>query len=287
MSEALCANVVRNLAPKAANAPKKQTYHVEDTPLTILYQDAHVVAIHKPSGLLVHRSPVDRRETRFAMALLRDQLGQWVYPVHRLDKPTSGVLLFALNPETAKHITGQFEAQAVRKRYLAVVRGYPALGGIVRHAIADIDDLNSRQKRADTTPLPALTLYHRLATCELPISVDKRYATSRYALVDLCPRTGRRHQLRRHMKHLSHPIIGDTTYGKGPHNRFFLDHFGVGRLLLTAYRLELTHPVTGEALCIQAPLDASFHSIIDEFGWPSRLPRGLRCDTANRTSSPP
>ena len=277
----VCADDIPSLALPAENHPTTQTGDVETPPLQILYQDDYLVAIHKPSGLLVHRSPVDRRETRFAMAMLRDQLGRWVYPVHRLDKPTSGVLLFAFDAETAKQVGSQFEQQSVRKRYLAIVRGHPPLGGIIRHAIADIDDLNSRRKRPDAEPQPALTLYHRLATRELPVSVDKRYSTSRYALMDLAPRSGRRHQLRRHLKHISHPIIGDTTYGKGPHNRFFKEQFGVDRLLLAAYQLSLSHPETGAPLTLQAPLEGRFLHAVTALDWLPELPSAARPDPTN------
>ncbi|MFE8069572.1 pseudouridine synthase [Marinobacteraceae bacterium S3BR75-40.1] len=234
--------------------------------LPILYQDQWLVAVHKPAGLLVHRSEIDRRETRFAMAILREQLGRKVFPVHRLDKPTSGILLFALDRDTAASVAIQFENHAVRKRYLTVVRGYPPLGGIIRHPLSVKDDRRSR-KTLDVENQSALTCYHRLARAELPFAVDKRYPASRYSLVALHPRTGRRHQLRRHMKHISHPIIGDSTYGKGNHNRFFRDQFNVDRLLLAATNLQLKHPVTGEALHLEAKPSQDFQTALEALGW--------------------
>ena len=188
--------------------------------LPVLYRDEHLVAVNKPSGLLVHRSPIDRIETRFALQLVRDQIGQRVYPVHRLDKPTSGVLLFALSPEVARQLSGQIADHSVLKTYIAVVRGYCPQAGEVDHAIRDRPDRFADRDRTRERPAQeALTRYRCLATAEIPIAVD-RYPRSRYSLVELKPVQGRKHQLRRHMKHLGHPIIGDAKYGKGVHNRF-------------------------------------------------------------------
>ncbi len=232
--------------------------------LEIVYRDPHLVAIHKPAGLLVHRSPVDRRETRFALQLLRDQLGQRVYPVHRLDKPTSGVLLFALSSDIARALASQFEAQQVEKNYLAIVRGFPPEAGTIDHPIRDDPDPRAGLQRGP--PREALTRYQRLGTVELPRAVD-RYPTSRYALVALQPSSGRRHQLRRHMKHIGHPIIGDAKHGKGVHNRFFAAEFGAGRLLLACTRLALHHPVTGATLTLAAPPEGVFRELLARFGW--------------------
>ena len=194
--------------------------------LDILYRDDFLVAINKPAGLLVHRSDIDRHETRFAVQLLRDQIGQRVHPLHRLDKGTSGVLLFALDSASAREVGGQFERNEIGKRYLAIVRGWPPEAGVIDHALSRQFDDYGRKFSADspTEALPAVTEYRRLATVELPDAVD-RYPTARYALVELLPKTGRQHQLRRHLKHIAHPIIGDATWGKGIHNRFLQQRF--------------------------------------------------------------
>lgn len=235
--------------------------------LDILYQDDVLIAINKPTGLLVHRSAVDRHETRFALQLLRDQIGQRVYPVHRLDKPTSGVLLFALDTNTARQLTALFTAGGVSKRYLAVVRGYTDETGCIDHPLVEtFDRMTDRLARRDKEPQPAVTDYRRLATVELPVHVD-RFPTSRYSLLAAMPRTGRKHQIRRHMKHIAHPVIGDTTYGKGIHNRLFAERFGYTRLLLHADRLALDHPLTGQKIVITAPLDAAFTAVIEQLGW--------------------
>lgn len=239
--------------------------------LPILFQDDRLVAIHKPSGLLVHRSELDRHETRFAVQLLRDQLGRHVYPAHRLDRGTSGVLLFALDRDTARVVGGQFERQEVAKTYLAVVRGHPPESGHIDHALSRRrDDAEWVGKDAFDAAQPAVTDFRRLATCELPHAVD-RYPTSRYALVELYPQTGRRHQLRRHLKHIAHPIIGDATFGKGRHNRLFQELFGSSRMLLACTRLQLQHP-DGRPLDIMAPPDDDFARVLAALGWQAPLP---------------
>ena len=238
--------------------------------LAIIYQDERVVAIHKPSGLLVHRSELDRHETRFAVQLLRDQLGRHVYPAHRLDRGTSGVLVFALDKDTARALGGQFERQEVIKTYLAVVRGHPPEAGRIDHALSRRrDDAEWVGERSTDEAQPAVTDFRRLATCELPHQVD-RYPTSRYALVELTPHTGRRHQLRRHLKHIAHPIIGDATFGKGRHNRLFQQLFGCHRMLLACVRMQLRHPVDGRILDLCAPPDGEFAAVLAALGWKER-----------------
>lgn len=234
--------------------------------LPILYRDEHLIAIHKPAGLLVHRTDLDRHETRFAVQMLREQIGARVWPAHRLDRGTSGLLLFALDPETAGRLGRQFEALEVAKTYLAVVRGHPPEAGTIDHPLARrFDDREDAAGRAAPAQ-PALTRYRRLATVELPVAVD-RYPTSRYALLQLQPETGRRHQLRRHLKHIAHPIIGDATYGKGRHNRLFQQEFGCHRLLLACTRLRLPHPVSGETLTLEAAVSDDFQVVLDDTRW--------------------
>lgn len=240
--------------------------------LDILYRDEQLIAIAKPSGLLVHRSMLDRHETRFAVQLLRDQIGQRVHPVHRLDRGTSGVLLFALDSETARAAGAQFEAQRVGKTYLAIVRGHPDATGRIDHPLNRLRDAAEfRPENSRDETQAARTDYRRLATVELPFAVD-RYPTSRYALLELKPHSGRRHQLRRHLKHIAHPIIGDATYGKGCHNRFFQTQFACRRLLLACTALCLQHPLHGTPLRITAPLSGDFAQLIGALGWQPALP---------------
>ena len=233
--------------------------------LPIVYRDDSLIAVHKPAGLLVHRSALDRHETRFALQMLRDQIGQRVYPVHRIDKGTSGLLLFALDREAGRLLSSQFERGEVCKRYIAVVRGYPPESGDIDHPLTRMADEHAGIA-ASAVAQPAQTRYRRLATVELPYRVD-RYPSSRYSLVELEPLTGRWHQLRRHMKHIAHPIIGDATHGKGRHNRLFQDLFGHPRLLLAATGVRFAHPASGQALRLQTGLDEDFAEVIGQLGW--------------------
>jgi len=235
--------------------------------LPILHRDEHVVVVDKPSGLLVHRSIIDRYERRFAVQMLRNQLGRRVYPAHRLDKGTSGALAFALDRESAAILATQFASSEVRKTYLAVVRGWPEAEGLIDHPLEPVVDdvLGLRPGEARE----ARTAFRRLETVELPHRVD-RYPTARYALVELEPLTGRRHQLRRHLAHASHPIVGDSTYGKGKHNRLFRDLYSSRRLLLACTQLSFRDPHTGTPCTVDAPLAPEFAAVLRQLGWPAR-----------------
>lgn len=235
--------------------------------LDILYQDDWLVAIHKPAGLLVHRSPIAAGEQRFAVQLLRDQIGQPVHPVHRLDRGTSGVLVFALDRDSARTLSDAFAAQRVDKTYLAVVRGWPVDSGVIDHPLKrQPDDAEWVDPRAQLLPQDAVTRWRRLATAELPIASD-RHPTTRCALLELLPETGRRHQIRRHLKHAAHPIIGDATYGKGPLNRDFVALTGCARLLLHCAEMRFAHPASGAPLHVVAPLAGAFAQLMQTLGW--------------------
>jgi len=240
--------------------------------LEILYQDDYLVVINKPSGLLVHKSMIDRHEIYYAMKMLRDQLGgKWVYPIHRLDKPTSGVLLFALESETARIMNEQFKTHTIQKRYLAVVRGYVDHEGVVDHALKEkLDKISDKDAKQDKEPQEAQTLYKRVATVEIDKAVG-RYEKTRYSLVELFPRTGRKHQLRRHMKHISHHILGDTKYGRGEHNKFIRAEYDVQRLLLHCASLEIRHPYSDKRVEFKARLDTTFVKLFNEFGWQDKI----------------
>lgn len=226
-------------------------------PFEILFQDEWLCAINKPPGIMVHRSSIGTDRV-FVMHRLRDQLGRHVWPVHRLDRATSGVLLFALDPDTARQLGQTFMDRRVDKAYRAVVRGWTDEGGVIDHPLA-------RHKQAE--PREARTSYRRLASCELPIPVGG-FEAARYALIEAMPETGRRHQIRRHFKHISHHLIGDTTYGDGRHNRLFRQHLRCHRMLLHASRLSLDHPWEGRRLKLTAPLEAEFARVAAEaFSW--------------------
>ena len=233
--------------------------------LEIIYQDEHLVVINKPSGLLVHKSPIDKRETRFALQEVRDQIGKYLYPVHRLDKPTSGVLVFALSSEVAKLLSAQFREHTIQKEYMAVVRGYTKKEELIDYNLKVLLDKKAdKDRNRYKEPQLAITHYETLATVELPYPVS-RYPVARYSLVKLQPKTGRKHQLRRHMKHLLHPIVGDTKYGRNEHNNLFREKFDCHRLLLHANRLSLTHPISGKTLVLDAKMDEIFERVTNLF----------------------
>ena len=215
----------------------------QSEPLSILYRDEHLVAINKPAGLLMHRSSIARDVHVYAIQVVRDQLEVPVYPVHRLDRPTSGVLLFALDSDTQRAVNAVFASHQVEKVYHAVVRGHPIESGSLDYPLSGRDD--DRKK-------PAQTSWKRLGTSEINAPVG-RYATARYSLLELRPSTGRWHQLRRHCAHLRYPIIGDTSHGDGRHNRFFRDTLQISGLCLHASSLRIAHPLTEEILHISAP----------------------------------
>ena len=226
--------------------------------LEILYQDEHFIAINKPSGLLVHRSPIDRYETRFAIQMLRDQIGQYVYPLHRLDKPTSGVLFFALDKESARLASEQFKNHTIQKTYLAIVRGYTDDEGVIEYALKEkLDKIADKDARDDKEAQEATTCYKTLSKVELDFAVG-RYDKVRYSLVELKPRTGRKHQIRRHMKHISHHLLGDTKYGRGEHNKLIRAEFDCHRMLLHASELKIYHPYLEKEIVIKADLDEVF-----------------------------
>ncbi len=217
--------------------------------LPILYRDDLMVAVGKPSGLAVHRGWA--RDPTYALTEVRDQLGRWVYPVHRLDRATSGVLVFALDRATAARLQAQFQAGSVDKRYLALVRGITPESGVIDHPVKR--SLRGKER------LPAVTEYRRLGTFE------------RYSLVEARPRSGRLHQIRRHLKHLSHPLIGDVRYGKGELNRHFRQRFGLHRLALHALEMRLGHPADGQPLSWVAEIPRDLAGPLEAMGlWPRR-----------------
>jgi len=234
--------------------------------LPLLYRDEHLVIVNKPSGLLVHRSMIDRYETAYAMQILRDQLGQWVYPVHRLDKATSGALVFALNSDIARQMMEVILLGEIAKSYLAVVRGFTKEAERIEHPLREEDSMAGR-KRGDEKPAQeAITEYQRLATVELPFPVG-RYSTARYSLIKASPLTGRTHQIRRHMKHVFHPIVGDTTHGDGKQNDFMRQRFNCSRLLLHSREIAFDHPCSGRRVHVHAPLDDAFNGLMNELQW--------------------
>ena len=228
--------------------------------LPVLFRDNAYIAINKPAGLLVHRTSIDHGEHIAVLQILRDQIGNRVYPVHRLDKPTSGVILFGLSSGAASRLAEAFKARTVKKTYLALLRGYVPSEATIDAPLKKQPDKRKRKPGQDER-IDAHTSYVRLAQTELPYPVG-RYQTGRYTLVSACPHTGRMHQLRRHFKHIFHPIIGDRKYGDWRHNALFKEQFGSDHLLLHAARIAFKHPISGQQLVIDAPLPDYFSDLL-------------------------
>ena len=215
--------------------------------LEIIYQDDFMVAVNKPNGLLVHRSFIAPEERVFALQLVRDKTGKKVYPIHRLDRKTSGVLLFAFSSEITKKIQEQFQNHTITKKYLAITRGYFPEEIEVDYALT-----NDSGKTQD-----AITFFKRIKTTELEIPLGK-HSTSRYSLIEVFPKTGRMHQIRKHCNHLRHPIIGDRPHGCSKQNKLFKERWEMMTMLLHAVELRFQHPVSGEELVLHANLNSEF-----------------------------
>lgn len=222
-----------------------------------MYRDEQLAIVDKPAGLMVHDSKLARGETDFAADRLREQFGKPVFLIHRLDRATSGCLLLAFDRDTASALGKALMAGAVHKQYLAVCRGWPETAFSIDHP------LDGGPGKPDKKP--AVTHFVRLATGELALP-SAGFESSRYALLRCQPDTGRFRQIRRHLKHAFHHMIGDTSHGDGRHNRHFR-MLGVHRMLLHASRLSFTHPVSGERVDAVAPLDAQWRKAYGLFGW--------------------
>jgi len=235
--------------------------------LEIIYQDEYLVAVNKPAGMLVHRSWLDKHETQFVMQTLRDQIGQHVFPLHRLDRPTSGVLVFALSSEIASNVMPMFANHEMVKTYHAIVRGWIEEGDVLDYPLKEeLDKIADKFAKQDKEAQSAVTEYQPLAKVEVPFSTGK-FPTTRYCLVEMKPKTGRKHQLRRHMAHLRHPIVGDTTHGDGKHNRLYREEYDCHRLMLHASELRFVHPYTKQELVLKASFDESWQKLFAEFDW--------------------
>ncbi len=224
--------------------------------LKILFEDEYLIAINKPSGLLVHKTSIAAHETVFALQLLRDQIGQHVSPVHRLDRPTSGVLLFSKKEGILPMLKEQFADRSIQKTYLAIVRGIP----VIKSALIDHPLTSERSGKLQE----AKTHYTVLKETEIPFDTTGRYPTSRYSLLELKPETGRTHQIRRHLAHLRHYILGDKKHGDNKQNQFFEKQFGLENLLLHAEKLEFKHPISMKLIKVSSPLPTHFRKISED-----------------------
>ncbi len=215
--------------------------------LEIVYQDDNLIAINKPHGLLVHRSPIATNTDEFAVQILRNQIGKWVYPAHRLDRKTGGILLFALNEEINKSLQQLFYTQQINKVYHAIVRGFTDDEGIINYPL----------KKDDGTIQEAITRYKTIAKSEIDVSIGK-HVTSRYSLVEVYPETGRMHQIRKHFAHIFHPIIGDRPHGCNKQNKLFKEKWNMQTMMLHASELSFIHPVNQQKIIIKAPVQEEF-----------------------------
>lgn len=220
--------------------------------IELLHVDAHVVIANKPSGLLVHRGWDDDDDV--ALFRVRDAIGQRVHPLHRLDRGTSGALVFARDPVTAAALAAAFAEGRIGKEYVALVRGVPPDEGVVDYAIP---------KSEDGPRVAAVTRFRRLGASPV----------DRCSLVLAMPETGRLHQVRRHLRHITHPLVGDVRYGVGAINRHYRATYELHRLALHAWRIGFTHPVTGERLDVTAKPPEDLHLALEKLGladaWPA------------------
>lgn len=223
--------------------------------INLLYLDNWFAAISKPNGLPVHRSQAAGNAQQFALQILRDHLGRRVYPVHRLDSKTSGVLLFALDPQTHKLMQEQFAGKQVKKTYHAIVRGYAP-----EEVVIDYPLVNEVGKQQD-----AVTELRLMAKAEIDLPQGK-FSTSRYSLVELRPHTGRMHQIRRHLAHINHPVIGDRPHRCNKQNRLFKAHFNTTEMMLHASSLRFVHPFSGQEVVIEADYPAPFCFLLESLG---------------------
>lgn len=232
--------------------------------LEILHIDDDLVVVNKPSGLLVHRTDLAKHEQDAVVQRLNEQLGRWVFPVHRLDRATSGVLVMALNETVARKLGEQFMARTTGKHYLAIVRGHTADQGTIDYPLAKLNEEKGRSRfKIEGTEKEAVSHFQTLETFEIPVPVS-RYNQMRLSLVSVQPEHGRTHQIRRHFKHVFHPLLGDTRYGCRHHNQAMRGHWSENlRLMLHAKQLSFTHPITQMRMSIDAPVPDDMLQLIE------------------------
>tara|TARA_R110002012_G_scaffold99980_1_gene238290 strand:- start:79805 stop:80503 length:699 start_codon:yes stop_codon:yes gene_type:complete len=220
---------------------------VSETSLEVIYRDEHIIAINKPHGLLVHRTKIATETDLFALQLLRDQIGQKVYPVHRIDRKTSGILLFALSEEVNSSLTAVFRNQKIEKTYWAIVRGFTDSEGTIDYPL----------RKENGQVQEATTHYQTLAQTEIDVPLGK-FETSRYSLLEVEPKTGRMHQIRKHLAHIDHPIIADRPHGCNKQNKLFKEKWSMDSMLLHAKEVKFKHPVSGDVVHIKANISSEF-----------------------------
>lgn len=241
--------------------------------LRVLFEDEWLLAVDKPSGLLMHPSPIDPRETDTLAGRVKTYLkGATPHTLHRLDRPTSGVVLIAKELNVARRLSEQFRNQTIEKTYWAIVRGFtPDTFDCDKALKEELDAIADRDARTDKAPQEARTTFQRLAIAEVGIPVS-RYPKARFSLVVCHPHSGRKHQIRRHLKSLRHPIIGDTRYGDRHQNQWAREHLPLDSLALRAVSLRFQHPVTESYTVICSGLDDRWQASLHQLGWPESVP---------------
>jgi len=223
--------------------------------LDILYQDRELIAVQKPAGRLVHKTDLAADRTA-CLQEVRNQINRYLYPIHRLDRGTSGVLLYALSSSMATNMRELFDQRKIEKKYIALVRGHLEPSGCIDSTLRHKDGIQR---------VEALTLYKTLSKIEISAAIGP-YPTARYSMIECQPRSGRNHQIRRHLVKISHPIIGDRQYGDNHHNNYFRDKIKIKRLFLFATEIKFIHPISKKTVIIQSPLSNHIRKFLKKLG---------------------
>jgi tRNA pseudouridine65 synthase len=233
-------------------------------PIAIVYRDDYFIAVFKPAGLIIHRSKLTLPHEPVLMQAVRDQIGQFVYPVHRLDRPTAGLVLFGLNSQSAGRLGQLFIDRKIDKYYQAVVRGHVdeqfTIDRPLREKFGEEWDKGSTE---DNPEQSATTHFNRIEDFFVPWPLGD-FSSSRYSLLEIKPVTGRWHQIRRHLNHIAKPVIGDHRHGDHRHNQLMHEKTGVYRMLLSAVRVDFRHPYTHEMVTICCGRGSSFDHVVEE-----------------------
>lgn len=228
------------------------------TAINIIYEDEYMIVVNKPNNFLIHQSHYARNINEpTLLEFLHEQLGYQIYPAHRLDRKTSGIILLAKEKEFVKEFQALFTTNDIIKTYYAIVRGFSKTSGTI----------DSPVKNDDTGVYKdAVTNYKTINNIALDIPV-RPYDGSRYSLMKLTPSTGRMHQLRKHLNKISHPIVGDYKYGDRFHNRMFETEFNCKYLFLHAYSISFIHPITNQQMNLTADFPTDWEMLFKKFDW--------------------
>lgn len=252
----------QDLQPKQAESQQDEPAAAPMLPLQIILNDDSVVVVVKPTGMSVHRNSDDRVSESYLLQRLRDQTGDWLFPIHRLDRATSGLVVFAKSPEIAAAVSSQFANRQVLKQYVALVRGHTKPSDSISHSLISMRGRTKPEGHPAREPQEALTAFETVKSWTLPFSSGP-YETTRCSLVHVFPKTGRWHQIRRHFNYHSYPVVGDSSHGDTRVNRIFAERLGIQRLMLMASFLKFSHPVTNEQVHLECELDADFRDAVE------------------------